>query len=69
MGISQMALGISLIFAQFLKGKWQHICCAAALGMAVGTIILEEINDNKPHATEREVGVQQEVTGRRHFYT
>jgi hypothetical protein len=68
MGISQMAIGMSLIFGQLLKGKWQHICCAAALGIAVGAIILEEINDNKPHATEREVGVQQEVTGRRYFH-
>ena len=40
MGISQMAMGMSLIFGQLLKGKWQHICCAAALGIAVGAIIL-----------------------------
>ena len=40
MGISQMALGMSLIFTQLLKGKWQHICCAAALGIAVGAIVL-----------------------------
>ena len=40
MGISQMALGMSLIFGQLLKGKWQHICCAIALGIALGAIIL-----------------------------
>ena len=57
MGISQMEIGVSLIFAQFLKGKWQHICCAAALGMAVGATVFEELDDNRPHATEREVGV------------
>lgn len=67
MGISQIAIGMNLIFAYLLKGKWQHICCAAALGIAVGAMILEEINDNKPHAIEREVGLQQEATGRRYF--
>lgn len=41
MGISQMALGMSLIFGQLLKGKWQHICCAAALGIAVGAFVLK----------------------------
>ena len=40
MGISQMAMGMSLIFGQLLKGKWQHICCAAALGIAVGALVL-----------------------------
>ena len=60
-----MVLGISLIFGQFLKGKWQHICCAAALGIAVGSIILDEINDTKPHTVEREVGVQQLAKYRR----
>ena len=68
MGISQMAIGMSLIFGQLLKGKWQHICCAAALGIAVGAIILEEINDNKPHTIEREMGSQQVVTTKRHFH-
>lgn len=67
MGISQMALGMSMIFDQVLKGKWRHICCAAAIGLAVGAIILEEINDNKPHPTDREVGIQQEATGRGYF--
>ena len=65
MGISQVAIGMSLIFGQLLKGKWQHICCAAALGIAVGAIILEEINDSKPHTVEREVGVQQVAKYRR----
>ena len=40
MGISQVAIGMSLLFGQLLKGKWQHICCAAALGIAVGAIVL-----------------------------
>ncbi|RKU10991.1 hypothetical protein C6502_09250 [Candidatus Poribacteria bacterium] len=40
MGISQVAIGMSLIFGRLLKGKWQHICCAAALGIAVGAIVL-----------------------------
>ena len=68
MGISQMALGMSLIFGQLLKGKWQHICCAAALGIAVGAMTLEEINHNKPHPVEREAGAQHEVTGGRYFH-
>ena len=62
MGISQMAIGMSLIFGQLLKGKWQHICCAVALEIAVSAIVLAEIDDDIPHAIEKEVGVQQEVT-------
>lgn len=67
MGISQMALGMSLIFGQVLKGKWRHICCAAAIGIAAGAIILEDISDNTSHAAEREVGVQQESPSRGYF--
>ncbi len=67
-GIGITSFGMILIFNEVLKGKWRHICCAAALGLAAGAFILEEINDNKPHAIEREVGVQQEVTDRRHFH-
>ena len=69
MGISQTAIGMSLIFGQLLRGKWQHVCCAVALGIAVGAIILEEINEDKPHAIEREVGVQQDFTSGRYFHT
>ena len=68
-GIGMMSIGINLIFAEVLKGKWRHICCAAALGLAVGAFILGEINDEKSHAIENEVGLQQDVTGRRHFHT
>ena len=39
-GIFYVLIGMNLIFAQFLKGKRQHICCTAALGIAVGAIIL-----------------------------
>lgn len=69
MGISQVAIGMNLLFGQLLKGKWQYICCAAALGIAVGAIILEEINDNKQHPVDREAGVQQVVTSKRHLHT
>ncbi len=67
-GIGITSFGMILIFAEVLKGKWKHICCAAALGLAVGAFILEEVNDDKPHAIEREVGVQQNVTGRSYFH-
>ena len=68
-GIGAMALGAILIFAEVLKGKWQHICCAAALGIAVGAFVLEDMNDTKPQPVEREVGVQQVVTSKRHLHT
>ena len=67
-GIGITSIGMILIFAEVLKGKWKHICCVVALGLAVGAFILEDINDNKPHAIEREVGAQQDVTDRRHFH-
>ena len=68
-GIGITSLGMILIFNEVLKGKWRHICCAVALGFAVGAFILGEINDEKSHAIENEVGLQQDVTGRRHFHT
>ena len=68
-GIGITSFGMILIFNEVLKGKWRHICCAAALGIAVGAFILGEINDEKSHAIENEVGLQQDVTGRRHFHT
>lgn len=67
-GIGITSFGMILIFAEVLKGKWKHICCAVALGLAVGAFILEEVNNDKPHAIEREVGVHQEVTGRSYFH-
>ncbi len=67
-GIGITAIGMILIFTEVLKGRWKHICCAVALGLAVGAFIWKEVNDNKTHAIEREVGVQQDVTDRRHFH-
>ena len=68
-GIGITSFGMILIFTKVLKGKWRHICCVVALGFAVGAFILGEINDEKSHAIENEVGLQQDVTGRRHFHT
>ena len=59
--IFHVLLGMSLIFDEFLKGKWKHICCAVARVLATGILILEEINSDKPHAVEREMGFEQAV--------
>ena len=67
-GITITSIGMTMIFSELVRGRWKHICCAVALGIAVGAIILEEINDDKSHAIEREIGAQQEVTGRRYFH-
>ena len=67
-GIGATGLGAILIFAEVLKGKWRHICCAVALGIAVGAFVLEDMNDTKPQPVEREVGVQQIVTSERHLH-
>jgi hypothetical protein len=53
---------------EILKGKWRDICCTIVLVLAVGNLILEEINDDKSHAVGREVGVQQIVTSKRHLH-
>ena len=67
-GIFYMLVGMSLIFDKFLKGKWKHICCTVTIGLAVGAFILGEINDGKSQAIENEVGLQQDVTGKRYFH-
>ena len=67
-GIFYVLLGIAFLFMEILKGKWGFICCAVVLVLAVGILILGEINDDKPHAVGREVGVQQVVTSKRHFH-
>ncbi len=40
MGIFYILLGISLIFNEFLKGKWSHICYAITMWFAVVAFIL-----------------------------
>ena len=67
-GIGITSIGMTLIFSELVRGKWKHICCGVVIGLAVGAFILEEVNDDKPHAIEREVGVHQEVTGRSYFH-
>ena len=40
MGIFYILLGMSLIFNEFLKGKWSHICYAITMCFAVVAFIL-----------------------------
>ena len=68
-GIFYVLLGITFLFMEILKGKWGVICSAVVLVLAVGVLILDAINGNKPHPVEREVGVQQVVTSKRHLHT
>ena len=39
-GIFYALIGINLIFDRHLKGKWKHICCAIAIGLAALIFIL-----------------------------
>ena len=39
-GILYALLGMSLIFDRFLKGKWKHVCCTIAIGLAMVIYIL-----------------------------
>ena len=39
-GIFYVLVGMNLIFEKFLRGKWKSICCAIALTLAVGALIL-----------------------------
>lgn len=68
-GIFYVLLGMTFLFMEVLKGKWGIICCIVVLVFAVGILIWEEINDNRPYAIEREVGVQQGAKSKRHLYT
>jgi hypothetical protein len=54
-------MGVSLIFAEVLKGKWKHICCAAILVLAVVVFILGGINQDKTPTIGKAAGVQQET--------
>ncbi len=67
-GIFYVLIGMTFLFIEILKGKWGVICCTVVLVLAVGVLILEEFNYNKPHAVEREMGSQQVVTIKRHFH-
>ena len=67
-GIFYVLIGMNFLSMEILKGKWRVICCTVALVLAVGNLILEEINDDKPHAVGREVGLQQIVTSKKHFH-
>lgn len=67
-GIFYVLIGMTFLFMEILKGKWGVICCTVVLVLAVGALILEEFNYNKPHAAEREMGSQQVVTIKRHFH-
>ena len=64
-GIFAVSVSIAVILGEMLKEKRWQIGITAALVLAVGTIIyLEETGEDKPHAVDREVGVQQEVVDR-----
>ena len=39
-GIFYVLVGMNFIFEEFLKGKWKSICCAIALTLVVGALIL-----------------------------
>ena len=39
-GIFYALIGMNLIFDRHLKGKWKHICCAIAIGLAMLIFIL-----------------------------
>ena len=67
-GIFYVLLGMMFLFMEILKEKWGVICCAAALVLAVGVLILEAVSDNKPQTVEREIGVRQVVTSERDLH-
>ncbi|MCE2393975.1 hypothetical protein J4G02_05205 [Candidatus Poribacteria bacterium] len=67
-GIFYVLLGMTFLFMEILKGKWGVICCAAVLVLAVGVLILEAVNSNKPPAVEREMGVQQVMATQKRFH-
>ena len=67
--IFYVLIGVTFLFMEILKGKWMVICCVVALVLAMGTLVLERINNEKSQAAGREIGVQQVVTSKRHFYT
>ena len=59
-GIFAILVSIAVISGEILKEKWWQIGITAALALAVGTIIyLEETGEDKGHAVDSEVGVQQ----------
>ena len=61
-GIFAILVSIAVILGETLKEKRWQIGITVALVLAVGTIIyLEETGENKRHAVDSEVGVQQEA--------
>ena len=60
--IFAVLVGMAVILGEMLKEKRWQISITVALVLAVGTIIyLEETSEDKGHAVDSEVGVQQEV--------
>ncbi len=68
-GLFYVLLGITFLFMEILQGKRGIIYSAVVLVLAIGVLILEAVNSNKPHPVDREVGVQQVVTSKRHLHT
>ena len=61
-GIFAILVSIAVILGEMLKEKRWQIGITVALVLAVGTIIyLEETGEDKRHAVDSEVGVQQEA--------
>ncbi len=61
-GIFAVLVGMAVILGEMLKEKRWQISITVAFVLAVGTIIyLEETGEDKGHAVDSEVGVQQEV--------
>ena len=60
--IFAVLVGMAVILGEMLKEKRWQISITVALVLAVGTIIyLEETSEDKGHAVDNEIGVQQEV--------
>ena len=60
--IFAVLVGMAVILGEMLKEKRWQISITVALVLAVGTIIyLEETGEDKGHAVDSEIGVQQEV--------
>ena len=60
-GIFYVLLGMTFLFMEVLKGKWGLICSTVVLVLAIGLLILQEINKDTPHAFGKETGLHPGV--------
>lgn len=58
-GIFYVLLGMTFLFMEILRGKWAIVCSSVVLLLAIGFLILKEINGNNPHVFGKETGVRQ----------